>query len=62
MDPAILVDVTGYRTVRQLAWAGSFEGCTSIGIGVRAHPPFRVFVLPGPGSTSRIVIDVAHRW
>jgi hypothetical protein len=29
---------------------------------VRARLPFRVFVLRGPGSGSRLVIDVAHRW
>lgn len=57
-----LVPVAGYRTLRQVAWAGSFEGHTSIGVGVRARLPFRVFVLGGPGSGSRIVIDVAHRW
>ena len=40
--------------------AGSFEGQTTIGLGVRARLPFRVFVLAGPGSGSRLVVDVAH--
>jgi hypothetical protein len=57
-----LVNVTGYRTFRQVAWAGSFEGQTTIGLGVRARLPFRVFVLAGPGTGSRVVIDVAHTW
>jgi hypothetical protein len=57
-----LVNVSGYRTFRQVAWGGSFEGQTTIGLGVRARLPFRVFTLDGPGSGSRIVIDVAHRW
>jgi hypothetical protein len=57
-----LVNVTGYRTLRQVAHAGSFEGQTTIGLGVRARLPFRVFTLTGPGSGSRIVVDVAHRW
>jgi hypothetical protein len=57
-----LRDVTGYRTFRQVVFAGSFEGYTSFGIGVRARLPFRVFVLDGPGSYSRLVVDVAHRW
>lgn len=57
-----LVDVSGFRTFRQIAGAGSFEGQTTIGLGVRARLPFRVFVLDGPGSGSRIVVDVAHRW
>jgi hypothetical protein len=57
-----LVDVSGYRTFRQVAWGGSFEGYTTIGLGVRARLPFRVTVLAGPGNGSRLVIDVAHRW
>ena len=56
------VNVAGYTTFRQVAWAGSFEGQTSIGLGVRARLPFRVFTLAGPGGGSRIVVDVAHRW
>jgi hypothetical protein len=57
-----LTHVRGYRTFRQVADAGSFEGETTIGLGVRARLPFRVFTLAGQGSTSRIVVDVAHRW
>ena len=57
-----LTNVTGYSTFRQLAFAGSFEGQTTIGLGVRARLPFRVFTLAGPGSNSRLVIDVAHHW
>lgn len=52
-----LVNVNGHQTFRQVAWAGSWEGTTTVGLGVRARLPFRVFTLPG-----RIVIDVAHRW
>lgn len=65
LDPADrneLVDVTGWRTFRQVALAGSFEGSTDLGLGVRARLPFRVFTLDGPGTGSRLVIDVAHRW
>ena len=57
-----LVNVTGYKTFRQVAWAGSFEGKTTIGLGVRARLPMRVFLLDGPGGGSRVVIDVANRW
>lgn len=60
--PRDLVNVTGYSTFRQVAWAGSFEGQTTIGLGVRARLPFRTFVLDGPGDGARLVIDVAHRW
>ncbi|WP_121012546.1 AMIN-like domain-containing (lipo)protein [Saccharothrix australiensis] len=52
-----LVNVAGYTTFRQVAWAGSFEGQTTVGLGVRARLPFRVFTLPG-----RLVVDVAHTW
>jgi hypothetical protein len=51
------VDLTGYRTFRDARFAGSFEGDTQIGLGVRARLPFRVWVAP-----DRVVIDVAHNW
>jgi hypothetical protein len=57
-----LVNATGYRTLRQVAHAGSLEGQTTLGIGVRARLPFRTFTLAGPGSNSRLVIDIAHHW
>ncbi|MFT7838181.1 hypothetical protein Q5530_18765 [Saccharothrix sp. BKS2] len=56
-DPMELVDVTGYTTFRQVVWAGSWEGTTTVGMGVRARLPFRVLVL-----TDRLVVDVAHTW
>jgi hypothetical protein len=61
-DPRELVDLTGYRTFRQAAWAGDFEGQSTIGLGVRAQLPFRVFVLTAADGSSRAVIDVAHQW
>lgn len=61
-DRTELVDVAGWDTFRQVALAGSFEGTTDLGLGVRARLPFRVFTLDGPGDGSRVVIDVAHRW
>jgi len=57
-----LVNISGWRTLRQVAGGGSFEGYTTIGLGVRARLPFRVFPLAGPGGHSRLVIDVAHHW
>jgi len=59
---AVHADVRGYDALRSVVWGGSFEGVTSLGVGTRARLPFRVSVLPGPGSDSRIVLDVAHRW
>lgn len=61
-DRRELAPTRGFRTLRQVAWAGSFEGQTTLAVGVRARLPFRVMVLPGPGRGSRIVVDVAHRW
>lgn len=64
LDPATVngLAVGNYQTFRQVAWGGSFEGQTTIGLGVRARLPFRVFTLTGPGDGSRMVIDVAHSW
>lgn len=59
------VDVTGFATVRQVAWTGSFEGQSSLALGTRARLPFRTFVLlgePGSDRAVRLVIDVGHRW
>jgi hypothetical protein len=57
-----VTNVSNYNTFRQVAWAGSFEGHTSLGLGVRARLPFKVFTLAGPGNGSKLVIDVAHYW
>jgi hypothetical protein len=59
---AELSNVAGYQTFRQVVYAGSFEGYTSIGLGVRARLPYRVLTLDGPGSGSRLIVDVAHFW
>jgi hypothetical protein len=40
-DRRELSRVRGYRTFRQVALAGSFEGQTTLGLGVRARLPFR---------------------
>jgi hypothetical protein len=59
------VNVAGFSTFRQVAWAGSFEGQTTLALGVRARLPVRVFVLNGVPASDlgpRMVIDVAHRW
>ncbi|GAA2247230.1 hypothetical protein GCM10010430_31780 [Kitasatospora cystarginea] len=51
------VDLTGYRAFTDAQFAGSFEGYTQLGVGVRARLPFRVFQLD-----DRLVVDVAHDW
>lgn len=57
-----VTNVSKYQTFRQVAWAGSFEGNTTLGLGVRARLPFKVFTLTGPGTDSVLVVDVAHHW
>ena len=52
--------MAGYSTLRAVEYGGSFEGYTTIGLGVRARLPMRVFTLPGPGNG--FVVDVAHHW
>lgn len=61
VNPADAVDVTGYQTLRQVRWLGSFEGTSQLGVGVRARLPMRVVRLDD-GRTSRLVIDIAHNW
>ncbi|MGK5440272.1 AMIN-like domain-containing (lipo)protein [Micromonospora sp. URMC 105] len=55
-------NVLRHQTLRDVVFGGSFEGYTTFAVGVRARLPFRAFVLAGPGTHSRIVLDVAHQW
>jgi hypothetical protein len=55
-----LADVAGFASFRQIVGAGSFEGLTSIGAGIRVKLPFRVFEVRDPGYKTRLVVDVAH--
>ncbi len=58
-NTAEVANVTGYTSLRQVAWAGSFEGMTTLGIGVREQLPFKVSIVEEAGKT-RLVLDVAH--
>ena len=49
--------VAGFTTFRQVGDGGSFEGYTTVGLGVRNRLPFRVST-----ADHRLVIDVAHHW
>lgn len=60
-DRAEVVPTRGFGALRQVAWAGSFEGQTTLGLGVSARLPVRAYVLTAPGRGDRLVIDVAHR-
>lgn len=59
-NPRELVATGSLRAVRQVAWAGSFEGQTTLGIGVATRRPMRAFTLRSDGH-HRLVIDIAHR-
>ncbi|WP_285501875.1 hypothetical protein [Actinokineospora sp. NBRC 105648] len=64
-DPAgrtDLIDVRGYRTIRQVAYRGFIRGGVYLALGVRARLPYRVSTLHTQGQPSRLVIDVAHQW
>jgi hypothetical protein len=53
--------LAGWRSLKQVRYAGSFEGQTTIAVGVRARLPFRVFTLPDTRSQIvRVVLDVAR--
>ena len=56
-----LVDVTGFDVFRQVAFAGSFEGDSTFGMGVRSRLPFRVFAVQD-GPQGKLVVDVARGW
>ncbi|MCC6377118.1 MAG: hypothetical protein IT191_08890 [Microbacteriaceae bacterium] len=58
-NPSELADVSGFGSFRQVAWAGSFEGQTLIGIGLDSEHPFRVTISSDSGGT-HLIIDVAH--
>ncbi|MEV4439151.1 hypothetical protein AB0K09_09040 [Streptomyces sp. NPDC049577] len=51
------VDVSGYRTFRDVRFGGSYEGDSQIGLGLRSRLPFRVFQWG-----NHLVVDVAHNW
>ena len=51
--------VAAWSSLRQVAFAGSFEGQTTIAVGVRVRLPFRVFVT-GDRGYRHVVVDIAH--
>ena len=51
--------VTARSSVRQVSFAGSFEGQTTVAVGVRDRLPFRVFVTTDRGYR-HVVLDVSH--
>lgn len=57
-----IVDVSGFRTLRQVAWQSGFEGYAAVGVGLRARLPFRVWGYRDSRGRSHLVVDVAHEW
>ena len=57
----VLTGFSTYRTFRAVSGGGLTKN-SIISLDVRARLPFRVLMLDGPGSGSRLVVDVAHRW
>lgn len=56
-SPLSMPSVAGFSTFRQVVNAGTFEGVSEFGLGVRARLPMRAFVVG-----NRLVVDVAHHW
>lgn len=53
--------LTGWKALREVRYAGSFEGQTTIAVGVRTRLPFRAFtLLDTQNHVMRVVLDVAH--
>jgi hypothetical protein len=53
--------LAGWRSLREVRYAGSFEGQTTIAVGVRERLPFRVFTVLDPrDQVRRVVLDVAR--
>ncbi len=49
-----------YRTLRQIAFAGSFEGVTTFGVGVDTQVPFAVESRKNARGATEIVLYLAH--
>ncbi len=54
--PAVIAPPAG-GAIREVRWAGIFEGTLQLVIGVESEQPFRVFMLEDP---LRVVVDVQH--
>jgi hypothetical protein len=51
--------IAGWSSLRAVTFAGSFEGQTTVAVGVRQRLPFRVFV-SSAGSYQHVVLDISH--
>jgi hypothetical protein len=51
--------ISGWSSLRAVRFAGSFEGQTTVAVGVRERLPFRAFVTRD-GSYQHVVLDISH--
>lgn len=51
--------IAGWSSLREVKFAGSFEGQTTLAVGVRGRLPFRVLITGDPGY-QHIVLDISH--
>lgn len=51
--------ISGWKSLRAVTFAGSFEGQTNMAVGVREKLPFRVLVTSERGYR-HVVVDIAH--
>jgi hypothetical protein len=51
--------ISGWKSLRAVTFAGSFEGQTTVAVGVRERVPFRVLVTSDRGYR-HVVLDIAH--
>ena len=59
-DPLVSASsVASYPVLRGVTFAGSFEGQTTVAVGVSEKRPFRVWTLREPGYR-HVVLDIAH--
>jgi hypothetical protein len=53
--------LAGWRSLREVRYANSFEGQSTLAVGVRERLPFRAFALADtPNHVMRVVLDIAH--
>ncbi|GAA5112529.1 AMIN-like domain-containing (lipo)protein [Haloechinothrix salitolerans] len=54
-------ELRDWRTLREVRFAGFFEGQSTIALGVRENLPFRAFTLvDADAGISKLVVDIAH--
>lgn len=52
--------LSGWKALREVRFAGFFEGQSTIAVGVREQLPFRAFTLV-EGGVRKVIVDIAHQ-